>query len=856
MSWVPGNLAQFCTVHSKVTACQPSTYLFLAFIARLLGYSEDGNNNYGSVSTKSFSTQSEIKNPFIVNNLYTYTKPNIEYDFTETYPLDRIGSYHINTAPYYIPPGIYTKVQGQKKYHTHFNHKTPKSNIFQLYGSRYSLTPVTAKNVFYKSSTRQEPRLNYEIYFPKTNQIYKRPIYLKPKRDSFFDLFPFLQEEEEEEEQSTSSILPREYYQFFPEDFKPTRRKKISPFAEERLRNNDQRIKIDDDNFWGRNDGERDLSEYEEENFWSRNNYQHEEKEEEFLTQAIFPQPTGFAVKEYDFIIVGAGSAGCVLANRLSEIHHWRILLLEAGIEEPKVADVPSFAGLLQGSNIDWMYRTQPEKKSCRSRISRGCNWARGKVMGGSSTLNYMIYIRGNSEDYDTWASLGNPGWSYKDVLYYFKKSEDNEDEEIVEKNPHYHGTGGYQTVEWFPYTDPNNLILIKGWEEIGYNNIDANAESQLGVLKLQSTSIHGLRQSTNGAFIRPIRQKRSNLIIETQAHVTRVIIDPKTKEATGVEYLDTVTGFTKVAMATKEVILSAGSINSPKILKLSGVGPANELKKHGIKIIYDSPVGYNLQDHVTMDGLVIDINNKSMTNIEQMKNDVYQFLETHNGPLASTAAAQVGVFVQSKYEISFKAPDIQYTFDGNNIHDFLSNDMAAELKAVPLAYYDSINVKPILLYPRSRGFIQLNNTDPIWGAPLIYPRHYTEMPDLNIMIEGIRIAQRLFKTNVFMEHGWRMIDVPLQPCKHYTFDSDEYWACILMEYTATIFHPTSTCKMGPREDPEAVVDPRLRVYGVSKLRVVDASIMPIIVRGNTNAPTIMIAEKASDMIKEDWHGS
>lgn len=410
--------------------------------------------------------------------------------------------------------------------------------------------------------------------------------------------------------------------------------------------------------------------------------------------------------------------------------------------------------------------------------------------------------------------------------------------------------------MEWFPYTDPNNLILIKAWEEIGYNNIDANTENQLGVLKLQSTSIHGLRQSTNGAFIRPIRQKRPNLFIETQAHVTRIIIDPKTKEATGVEYRDTVTGFTKIAMANKEVILSAGSINSPKILKLSGIGPSEELKKHGIKIIYDSPVGYNLQDHVTMDGLVIDINNKSKLNLEQMKNDVYEFLDTHNGPLSSTAPAQVGAFVQSTYEISFKAPDIQYTFDGNNIRDFLSNDMAAELKAVPLAYYDSINVKPILLYPRSRGFIQLNNTDPIWGAPLIYPRHYTEMPDLNIMIEGIRIAQRLFNTNVFLEHGWRMVNVPLKPCQHYPFDSDEYWECILMEYTATIFHPTSTCKMGPKKDPEAVVDPRLRVYGVSRLRVVDASIMPIIVRGNTNAPTIMIAEKASDMIKEDWHGS
>ena len=429
---------------------------------------------------------------------------------------------------------------------------------------------------------------------------------------------------------------------------------------------------------------------------------------------------------------------------------------------------------------------------------------------------------------------------------------------QIVHKNPHYHGTGGYQTVERFPYTDPNSLVLIKAWEEIGFNKVDANTEEQLGVMKLQTTSIHGLRQSTNGAFIRPIRKKRSNLFIETQAHVTRVLIDPKSKKAMGVEYMDTVTGFTKTALASKEVILSAGSINSPKILKLSGVGPADELKNHGIKVIYDSPVGKNLQDHVTMEGLMIDLNNKTikMADLEQMKNDVYEFLETHKGPLSSTATAQVGAFAQSKYETSYKAPDIQFTFDGNNIHDFLSNDMAAEISALPLNYYDSINIRPILLHPRSRGFIRLNNTDPVWGPPLIYPRYFTSMPDLNIMIEGIRIGQQLFHSHTFKKHGWRMVDVPLQPCRQYIFDSDEYWACVLMEYTATIYHPTSTCKMGPKGDPEAVVDPRLRVYGVSKLRVVDASIMPLIVRGNTNAPTIMIAEKASDMIKEDWNAN
>lgn len=273
--------------------------------------------------------------------------------------------------------------------------------------------------------------------------------------------------------------------------------------------------------------------------------------------------------------------------------------------------------------------------------------------------------------------------------------------------------------------------------------------------MEVQTTSIHGLRQSTNGAFIRPIRYKRKNLKIVTQAHVIRILINPETRMAYGVEYLNTRTNFTKIAYANKEVILSAGTINSPKILMLSGVGPAEHLHELGIPLVYDSAVGYNLQDHTTIDGVVIQLNKTSQSaEYPEMVQHLHQFRKTQGGPLASTGPLTTSIFVQTPYEDSKEKPDIQYSFDRVNTEDFYTAPaVAGEMAASPLSYYDGLVIRPILMNPNSRGVIKLNNTDPLWGAPEIHANTFSAYPDLDRIVSGVEIAMQLFGTKSFMKN-------------------------------------------------------------------------------------------------------
>ena len=422
--------------------------------------------------------------------------------------------------------------------------------------------------------------------------------------------------------------------------------------------------------------------------------------------------------------------------------------------------------------------------------------------------------------------------------------------------NPLYHKQYGYQSVQQFPYADINTKILLDAWQELGHKIVDVNAKNQLGVMMLQTTSVNGTRQSTNGAFIRPIRRKRRNLTVKTETYVTKLLLDHEKKRVIGVEYASR-NNRTKLntVFARKEVILSAGSINSPKILMLSGIGPREELKKYGIPVISNLSVGRNLQDHVGLYGLVTAINfTSTIESISMEEEDISSYEETHRGPLSAIGTTTASAFLQTIFQHENGVPDIQILSLAANQKDFLNNpDEYFDTAIEPSSYYDAIFITPLLLSPKSRGFILLNESDPLWAPPLIYSGYFTNSNDLDVLVEGVELTLKLFGTESFKRNNFRLIDKPLPACRQFKFGERNYWKCVMKEYTVTIFHPVGTCKMDPNSDPHAVVDESLRVYRVDGLRVVDASIMPKIVRGNTNAPTIMIAEKASDMIKEEW---
>jgi choline dehydrogenase len=531
----------------------------------------------------------------------------------------------------------------------------------------------------------------------------------------------------------------------------------------------------------------------------------------------------GEQVSDYDYIIIGAGSAGCVLANRLSEDSAVKVLLLEAGGRDwnPWIHVPVGYFKTMHNPATDWCYVTEPDAGI----DNRQLQWPRGKVLGGSSSLNGLLYIRGQREDYDGWAADGNEGWDYASVLPYFIKSECQ-----ARGANEYHGVDGPLRVSDLRLRREIAARFIDAAKATGIPaNDDVNGATQEGVGYFQQTSANGLRCSAAKAFLCPAKQ-RPNLTIITRAHCKNLILDGNRVE--GVEFMRR--GELKKVYARHEVILSSGAIGSPQILQCSGIGEPEHLASVGVECLHALPgVGENLQDHLQV-RLVFKtscstLNDEVRHPLKKLMIGV-QYIFMRTGPL-TLAASQVCAFTRSREGLD--RPDIQFHMQP------LSADKPAE-GAHPFSAFTSSVCQ---LRPHSRGNIKITSSDP-FVYPAIQPNYLSAEEDCKVVVDAVKVARRIAQAKPLAE----VIKEEYVPGSQY--QSDDELLVAARRFSQTIYHPVGTCKMG--QDAMAVVDSRLRVHGLTGLRVVDASVMPTIVSGNTNAPTIMIAEKAADMIKED----
>ncbi|KAM8720823.1 hypothetical protein ACLKA7_006810 [Drosophila subpalustris] len=558
---------------------------------------------------------------------------------------------------------------------------------------------------------------------------------------------------------------------------------------------------------------------------------------------------------DYDFVVIGAGSAGSVVASRLSENPNWRVLVLEAGGDPPVESEIPALFFGLQHSEFTWNYFTEPSSSACQATRDGRCYWPRGRMIGGTGGINAMLYVRGNRRDFDNWSAMGNTGWSYDEVLPYFQKSV-----RPVGNETH---PAGYVTLSKFEVPAVERMIR-EGAESLGVPLVEEFAEgSFVGYTNVPVTAQNGQRAHTGKGHLAKVGQ-RPNLHVIKHALAHQLHFDPAGQRVEAVSFVRGERTY-RVGVA-REAVLSAGVIDSPALLLRSGIGPRPHLEQLEIPVVNDLPgVGGNLQDHVLVPLFMQLESSEEVPTQKEILDSLYAYLRNRTGEMASHGTASTVGFVNTNTanESDPRYPDVEFhhLWFQRARHDALEmllsglslQDQYVKHLQQQLINYDLLCIFVVLSHPQSKGQLSLRSKH-YWESPKLVSNYLTQPEDLATLLRGIRYQEQLLETAPYRAAHAQLSHIPIPECDSSPeYRSDDYWRCYAKYFSITCYHQTGTLKMSPDTDPQACVNPRLQLHGISNLRVADASIMPNIVSANTNAATVMIGERAADFIAQDW---